>query len=464
MASNTAPEMLDRAIRDERKAYALGVRDPALATSLGFDIYRQWLNKPSGSVPSDALHFDRLAVSADPADPIPRMNVGLALLADGDETKAIEAYQTAVQQILSLGGDHGQQTAWFASGMTDLDNLAGSAFASSRPSLVGQVIQMKERVAGSLADGKNVEPSDTGATLSIDPSRAGLYVTPTALDVNVPETGWDPVTNDLRREPISLVWYTRSAPGQGSSSGAWNAIAEATDFGASTKSPFGFDASNDVYVHNSNLLSSIPAQCVPNGQYRVEIYIGGHLAYASPVQTLTGIPNLIGRTEPDMEIGVCVPNNWVLKAAPTVQWTGGRNQGARATLAGIMFGYSAKDGSEGAYLFRLSPLNGALHDPTQTTQTVVNNLLDYAVRHLGGVLPSDIAPDGSPTAGAGAFMNGSPSSFAWYKSPSAGVTVRVGAGKTSDNAVVVGLVYGPSADFVSSSSLGVSVFGSFAGL
>ena len=348
LASNTAPEMLDRAISDERKAYALGVRDPALATSLGFDIYRQWLNKPSGSVPSDALHFDRLAVSADPADPIHGINVGLALLADGDETKAIEAYQTAVQQILSLGGDHGQQTAWFASGMTDLDNLVGSAFASSRPSLVGQVIQMKERVAGSLAEGKNVEPTDTGATLSIDPSRAGLYVTPTALDVNVPETGWDPVTNDLRREPISLVWYTRSAPGQGSSSGAWNTIAEATDFGASTKSPFGFDASNDVYVHNSNLLSSIPAQCVPNGQYRVEIYIGGHLAYASPVQTLTGIPNLIGRTEPDMEIGVCVPNNWVLKAAPTVQWTGGRNQGARATLAGIMFGYSAKDGSEGA--------------------------------------------------------------------------------------------------------------------
>lgn len=171
------------------------------------------------------------------------------------------------------------------------------------------------------------------------------------------------------------------------------------------------------------------------------------------------------RSEADMELGTCVPNDWVLRAAPSAQLTSGPNSGASASLGGIMFGLESPDHSRGVYLFRLYPINGAFQDPTLSASDVVAGTAYEGIKYLieQHTLPSDITQASDPTTTdlPPAALNNDYGQRVFFRSAQSQVTAIVGAAKTSDNAVIIGIVYGPDDAFNATNSVLIQVFLAF---
>jgi tetratricopeptide (TPR) repeat protein len=86
------------AVASQQRAVALEPADAALQMDLGWYAYE-------GGDLELALDATKRAIELDPSNLMARFNAGLALLAAGSETEAIEAYEAAARAALALGPD-----------------------------------------------------------------------------------------------------------------------------------------------------------------------------------------------------------------------------------------------------------------------------------------------------------------------------------------------------------------------
>ena len=264
--SAVSPMWLKRELDDQQSAYNLGDRDADLLLGLGFDSYEYWVESgATGKPPLNAISIDQLATSVDPTDPVPWMNLGVALLADGQPGQAQLEYKQAMELILASASDQSDDVA---GGLTDLDNLATSPAGTNNPTHLTQIANIKGFLALSLATGKPMDPKMSPVSVgSLD-----LQINPSHLQVAFsPPTGWNPGTGgkSLLNLPVTVAWYERSPSG-----GPWTSIAEALSWGSGNSSPLHFDSTQDVYYYGVNF-TNVANQCLPEREYRADIYIDG---------------------------------------------------------------------------------------------------------------------------------------------------------------------------------------------
>jgi len=72
---------------------------------------------------ADSAQLSQRAIDLNPGPPLPYMNLGLALLAEGDRSKALRTYNHAIQIILSRS-DPSERDQLFSAALTTLETLA----------------------------------------------------------------------------------------------------------------------------------------------------------------------------------------------------------------------------------------------------------------------------------------------------------------------------------------------------
>src|SRR5262249_55168626 len=132
-------------------------------------------------------------------------------------------------------------------------------------------------------------------------------------------TGYDPSTDKLSAE-----WYFR----EGDS--GWVGMPEVSgviDPASEPGSP-GFSGRNLVS-------QSIPPRCLGSADYRVELYVNGHLAGSAEAPAKFG--SLVPFTDRSVNLEVCHPSDWKL---------------SDSSLTGFRDGLQSADKSQGLWLFR----------------------------------------------------------------------------------------------------------------
>jgi hypothetical protein len=107
------------------------------------------------------------------------------------------------------------------------------------------------------------------------------------------------------------------------------------------------------WASRSYLLGSVPHQCLPDGSYRVELYINGSLA-ADPVTRDLDEPELTTVSRPDMGLLFCRPADWV---------PGEQEDGARSSFV-------SPDGATSMTAYRILRPKAAAGEPAQSAQVM----------------------------------------------------------------------------------------------
>jgi hypothetical protein len=154
-------------------------------------------------------------------------------------------------------------------------------------------------------------------------------------------------------------------------------------------------------------------------------------------------PDLVGRTDRDLEFGVCVPSTWTSSQPPLVTLPNGK----QLRLTGIARGWVSQDAqhSAGVYVYRLYPPVEAVQ-PGAVSATIQQTLKNVVT--LQSVFPADLQPDASTDLMSALSLpavlhNGFQLA---YSAASVDIEAWAVAGITSDQAIVIGIVWGPHND------------------
>jgi hypothetical protein len=184
--------------------------------------------------------------------------------------------------------------------------------------------------------------------------------------------------------------------------------------------PVGTDTDGNEYVLVSYLDSLAVPSCLPDGDYRAEIYVNDRLVGTQTANATFG--GLTAYTTPDLGMKLCRPADWV---APTEE------------LPGLVRGTLGPTGDRGLYLFRIG-LTGTL----RSSPTVAADMLDVVVTSFGSLFPGTPVYDEASGTTNDYFLGLDPTARRWYTYE--GGFVRAGSGIASDGSAVVALLYGPS--------------------
>jgi tetratricopeptide (TPR) repeat protein len=438
---------LTKAVADERTAYGLGLRSEDELIDFGTDSLDLWARQGArGGFPSEAFAADQQLTAIDSTNPVGWTELGLADLAEGQLQQGRTAFGVAAENILysdvgakTLRPSHAfaDQQDWVGKAMVQLDELAG-ADAALRSTAVG----LEGLIAGSVSAGhvedpdRLVRPLHARATsFQLLPSTVGVDVTPSA--------SWDPSKGgiDLTRGNVMTVWYQRPVR-HGQGAGPWNVIADSIQWGNKEQFPLGSPAGcgHGAYCESQNVLTDT-SQCVVNAQYRADIfYKGVRVLSLRQRRPTTDFGHPVARVDPQMNIGTCIPSSWRLKTTLTAKTPiFGTTTTITHALSGVVMSYVAPHNTYGYDMLRIYPDRGAFSgDDTTFSEEVVQ----YAVNLFAGKsLPADVTEDNLLTDDG--FMGLQNAVLAVYNSPSANVTAYVGAGISDDDAVIVGVEYGP---------------------
>jgi hypothetical protein len=403
------PDDLARANSDLRTAQGLGFDNALVLEQLSATEFSLGLHDQPGRF-REAADDSRLAIAAVPDDPVARLTLAANLLADGHTADATSAYGDAMSRVLYLHGDPSQprnslpfEQVWVSGALSDLE-----ALSAARPDLADEVGRMKELVVGSLAAGRPSAPGE-------GPSFSGVHVqlSPTSLAWSTEgDTGFDPST-----QALSAEWYFRPA------GATWVAMPEVSglvDSRVDTASP-------RLSVRNL-ASSSIPSRCLTPGDYRVELYAGGHLAGEAHASAPFG--SLQAFIDRSVNLEVCHPADWQL---------------TDSSLPGFRDGLTSPEGSQGVYLFRynVTGLPESLKDLDPGDLT--DRLMTATVRRSGTLFPAPVTTEGAAAhTGFQGLEGPTERSFGYaggYVQGQAGMDPREGA-------VFVTLVFGPPDAFV----------------
>jgi hypothetical protein len=247
-------------------------------------------------------------------------------------------------------------------------------------------------------------------------------------DVFPAEVQWGAVLPgaDPSDHTISAQWYYQDRERLG-----WSVLPNVSGVASASTTSKG-----ESFQLQSYLATSSPARCLPDGQYRVELYADGDLVGVGAATAEFG--DLSAVAARDLNVALCRPPDW--KAAPQVR-------------TGLATGYVAEDGSRGAFVFRYNRPQGLL-TVSETRQAAL--FLESTISNF-----SSVFPDGEPTYSAvdgtdhDYFMGLGGPVKRYYDFD--GGTVRVGAGVSDDGAIIVAFVFGPTEDF-QTGGLGLRLF------
>ncbi len=437
--SNTSAYWQERAAHDEAEAYDLGDRDAGVVWGLGWDLYELWLMRGGrGSPPADAVSLAGRFAQLDPTNPVSWMNLGLMLVADGEYGPADRAYEDAAAHMLyadvarrtpQAPTIYSQQQAWLAGGVTDLEDLATSAEAAASPGMRSEIDRMK----GILIE------SFTTSSLAAGPAPAPLHfdrmsglVNPNllALEAYLPRSV---SPSELSKRPMTVIWFERAG-----GSSEWNAIPETTHAGPARDF---YSSDYRDYFFGDQFLEDA-SQCLPERQYKAEIYLDGSLAGTYLLEPGDRYYDVTSSLAPalasSMNVGACVPSSWHMR--PLANLTVpvfGTSRDIVGKFNGFETAYASPDGTEGVYLFRLYPLRSDYAGGPAGVRRLVENVRGWALTFLEGHgLPADITsqqPSVNGFAQNGSWMLLTDAEERAYESPSTGVEAIAGAGVIDPN-------------------------------
>ncbi len=402
------PEALERVLSDLSRAQSQGFDNALLLEQLGGTDFSLGLHGQPERFAA-AVEDARRAIDIVPDDPVPRFTLAVSLLAQGDTDGAAAAYTDAMARVLYLQGDPSQprnsppfEQPWVSGALSDLE-----AVLAAKPDIAGDVNSLKEYVVASFAAGQPTGPSGDASFTGVQ-----VQLTPTTLFwLTGGNTGYDPSTQTLSAE-----WYFRE------SGAAWVAMPEVSgvvDPRVETTAP--------QYAGRNLVSSSIPARCLGSEQYRVELYVNGHLA--GQAETPARFGDLRPFIDRSVNLEVCHPADWVL---------------ADSTLPGFRDGLHNPDGTQGVYLFRYNlttlPANVRQLDPADLT----DRLLMATVRSNPDLFPAKAAAQGEAAHQSFQGLQGSTERLFGYQG---GFAQGQAGFDPNDQALFVTFVYGPQEAF-----------------
>ena len=360
-----SPKLIDVSIPPD--ALTSAISDLGRARDLGLDTVPVLETLASAEF-SLALHghpelYERSADLAQqlvrliPDDPVARYTLSFGLLGAGRVQEAASAFHDAVLRTIYPGGDTSKtaisgpfQEVWVAGALTDLDAM-GTADSSLRET----VSRFKEELVASVSAGSPAEPSGQARASGVQ-----VQVSPTTVAWGAQGlAGFDVGTDRL-----SVQWYSRP-PGVT----AWVGMPEVSGTIDPERTPSLPNGSA------ANLLSSsIPARCLAPGDYRVELYVNGHLAGGARAAAPFG--ELQGYVDRALNLEVCHPAGWTL---------------SDRSLTGFRDALVTPEGSQGVVLFRYNLASLPASLATSAPDTLAASLIGTSVQDAQDVLPSQAA-------------------------------------------------------------------------
>jgi tetratricopeptide (TPR) repeat protein len=400
--SIASPDALQRARADLEKARSLGLANAQVLGDLGFYSFSEGLQSNNVDLLNDSVAYTRQAIQLDPAEPVYRYNLGVALAAAGQVDEARVAYNDGTLRTLYVDdafteprGNPAAEEQILAGALTDLDTVA-----KYKPDLAATVQSLKELIVGRVAGQTKDQPTPSPATFS------NLQ-----LDVFPAEVQWqaDITDFDADRDTISAQWYHQDPQGLG-----WAVIPEiSVSYDPTT--PEG--QRSFVLAPYLSLVS--PAQCLPAGQYRVELYVNGRYAATGTVQSdFPDYQAFLGR---DLTSAFCRPADWVRRSD---------------AIPGLIDGFNSPDNRMGVYVARYG-VPGSL----RALSDLSAQMEDLTVTAFSEWFPGTPVYDEASGTTDDYFEGLSDTAWRFYDYGTG--LVEVGAGVTSDGAVSVGMVYGP---------------------
>jgi len=411
-ASIAPPEALARANNDLKSAVALGLDNASTLASLGFYTFAQGVQSADMNLIAQSVDYTRRAVTLDPTEPVYRFNLAVAFAAQGRFDEARAFYQDGVLATIYVDPSKNQlrqepvfEEQVLAGALTDLEIVRRYAAdlqrVTGRQGYEDQIRQFKEQIVGRITAQSPDAPVGSPAVFN--------NIT---LDVFPAELQWqgDVANYDPARDTIAAQWYHNDPDGHG-----WAVIPEVSMTGVPQT-----EADGRLFQLSSYTANVAPADCLPPGSYRVELFVNGRLAAEGQGNADFGdFDAFVAR---DLTMAFCRPSDWIRR---------------QDRLPGLIDGYQSADGSEGAYVVRYS-LPGSL----RSIDDVAPQMEDLTVTAFSDWFPGQPVYDEASGTTDSYFMGLDRRAWRWYDY--SGGSVRVGAGVTSDGAVLVGMVYGPT--------------------
>ncbi len=319
---------VSQAERDARKLLTdQGFAPPMdLVGDVGFNTYADGLVNGNRKAVELGRQATIASIDLDKNDLVPRFNLGVAQLAEGNENEALATYQQAV--ALSDPGKAPFVTndaRVIGGAITDLDvfrqyctGLNKAAYckrfeATDLPKLKSELVAA-------------AWPPDKGRTLA----GSGIKLTGLNMTGSAAELGWSgdlkPLPLDETGRPLdtlAVLWYAYSPDWK-----AWRVLPA-----ISGKVKPEFYATGHASLLYSVLQASDARICLQSGNYRAEFYVDGELAGGKDI-TLSD-ESLKPAMFPDLDVALCHPATWKRWQAkdPDAVWTrgyieDGKNRGA----------------------------------------------------------------------------------------------------------------------------------------
>jgi len=398
--SVTTPAALQRAIDDQERAIRLGLSNARIQGSLGFDLFQLALQKQEPRLLAESIRQTGQAIAAAPALDYLRYNLGVALLADDRVEESRKAYQDAVEHTAYDDED------LVAGALTDLELVRRYL-----PKLAPQVQQMKGSIVGSVLTG---HPGPHHSDATITGTKAHMFT----AAVQVEQMQLKDVASD---DVISLQWYYNDTQHHG-----WFVLPDVSGL-VTTSSKQGEDLLTDgtdgYFNQRSHLRETTPPQCLAEGEYRVEVYVGGDLKDTAEADWK--VPSMQPSVLQSLNTAMCHPSDWV----------------GDERVPGVLQGFHSPDGSRGAYFFEFSlPRGITKRQLTTFPETSVN----FAVSSFTTLFPHSPKPYGD--SGSAYFMGLDGGTYRYFSYH--GGYVLVTAGYDPREAImIVGIAFGPKDDF-----------------
>ena len=333
-------DALRRARADLESARALGLANAQTYGDLGFYTFSEAIQSNDLNLFNQSVTYSQQAIALDPGEPVYRYNLGVALAAAGRFDDARNAYSDAVARTLFVDdalsvprGAPGTEESVLGGALTDLETVR-----KYRPDLDSQVQAIKEQIVGKVASETKDAPQQSPATFS------DLQLE--RLSGRGPMAGH---TGELRRDARHRHCPVVPPGSAGAGLG---------------RDPRGLDglrpsqgADGRYFVLAPYLSQVSPPQCLPSGQYKVEIYINGRRAAEGDCPV--GLPRLPG--VPGARPHVCVLPP--ARLGPNDRRHPGPDRRLHQSAMGTMASTSARYGIPGS-LRNLPDVSASMEDLT----------------------------------------------------------------------------------------------------
>ena len=409
------PEALARATTDLQTALALGLENAPTLGDLGFNTFAEGVQSADLNLLNQSVDYSRRAIALDSTEPLYRYNLAVALAALGRFDDARNTYHEAALATIYVDPSSGElrlepyaEERWLGGALTDLEivrrHAAALATATGQTGYEDRIRGFKEQLV-SLVTSESVD----------SPVASPAVFANITLEIFPAELQWKGTVDnyDATRDTISAQWYHDDPDGNG-----WAVIPEVSQ----TTTPQTDSNDGRLFQLTAYTGNVVPADCLPPGNYRVELFVNGRLAAeASDTAAFGDYDAFMAR---DLTMAFCRPTDWVRRAD---------------RMPGLIDGYQSPDGQYGVYGARWS-MPGSLRD----IDGIEAEIADLTVTSFETWFPGTPTYDeASGTSTDNYFMGLGRRAWRWYDYADGTGSVRVGAGVTEDGAVLVGIVYGP---------------------